>query len=80
LNRRGNILYNKGEIETARRIFQTTGYSDGLSRVGESYLDQGRPIDALKMFKLSHDQVRSTELVEKAAIAIRKMLEEKEEE
>jgi len=80
LNRRGNILYNKGEIETARRIFQTTGYSDGLSRVGESYLEQGRPIDALKMFKLSHDQVRSTELVEKAAIAIRKMLEEKEEE
>ena len=80
LNLRGNILYNKGEIETARRIFQATGYSDGLSRVGESYLENGRPVDALKMFKLSHDQVRSAELVEKVAVAIRLLLEEKEEE
>ena len=80
LNRRGNTLYNSGEIETARRIFQTTGYSDGLMRVGESYLGAGRPVDALKMFKLSHDHVRSAELVERAALAIRKMLEEKEKE
>jgi hypothetical protein len=76
LNRRGNTLFNSGDIETARRIFQTTGYSDGLIRVGESYLDLKRPIDALKMFKLSHDQARSTALVERAAMAIRKMLDE----
>lgn len=80
LNRRGNVLFNEGDIETARRIFQTTGYSDGLMRVGEAYLDSGKPIDALKMFKLSHDHVRSGELVEKAALAIRKMLAEKEKE
>lgn len=80
LNRRGNILYNGGDIETARRIFQTTGYSDGLIRVGESYMDAGRPVDALKMFKLSHDQARSAELVERAAMAIRKMLDEKDKE
>lgn len=80
LNRRGNVLYNEGDIETARRIFQTTGYSDGLMRVGEAYLQAGQPIDALKMFKLSHDRTRSEELVEKAALAIRKMLAEKEKE
>jgi len=80
LNRRGNALFNQGDIETARRIFQTTGYSDGLMRVGEAYMRSGQPVDALKMFKLSHDQVRSTELVEKAAFAIRKMLDEKEKE
>jgi len=78
LNRRGNALYNTGDIETARRIFQTTGYSDGLIRVGETYLRLGKPVDALKMFKLSHDQSRSEALIEKAAMAIRKMLEEKE--
>ncbi len=78
LNRRGNAIYNSGDIETARRIFQTTGYSDGLIRVGETYLRLGKPVDALKMFKLSHDQARSDELIEKAALAIRKMLEEKE--
>lgn len=76
LNRRGNALFNSGDIETSRRIFQTTGYSDGLMRVGESYLEAKRPIDALKMFKLSHDQARSSALIEKAAMAIRKMLDE----
>jgi hypothetical protein len=76
LNRRGNVLFNSGDIETARRIFQTTGYSDGLIRVGESYLEAKRPIDALKMFKLSHDQARSAILIEKAAMVISKMLDE----
>jgi hypothetical protein len=80
LNRRGNALYNSGDVETARRIFQTTGYSDGLGRVGEAYMKDGHPIEALKMFKLSHDQGRSAELIEKAAEAIRKMLDEEEKE
>lgn len=78
LNRRGNMLFNQGDIETSRRIFQTTGYSDGLRRVGESYLEAKRPVDALKMFKLSHDEARSAELIGIAALAIRKMLEQEE--
>jgi len=79
LNRKGNELFNKGEVDSARRIFQTTGYSDGLIRVGEFYVKQGKMVDALKMFKLSHDRSRCNELTEKAAFAIRKMLEEEEE-
>ncbi len=79
LNRKGNELFNNGDLDSARRIFQTTGYSDGLIRVGESYVKQGQMIEALKMFKLSHDETRCKELTEKAALAIRKMLEEEEE-
>ena len=79
LNRRGNVLFNEGKVETARRVFQTTGYSDGLIRVGERYLEEGKPVDALKMFKLAHDEGRCAALVERAAHAIRKMLEEKGE-
>ena len=78
LNRRANQLFNEGDIEAARRIFQTTGYSDGLIRVGERYLEDGRPIDALKMFKLAHDESKGAELVQRAALAIRKMLEDEE--
>ncbi len=78
LNRRANILFNEGDIESARRIFQTTGYSDGLIRVGERYLDEDRPIDALKMFKLAHEEGRSNELLQRAALAIRKMLQEED--
>ncbi|TFG82578.1 MAG: hypothetical protein E4H20_07375 [Spirochaetales bacterium] len=78
LNRRGNALFNQGEVDTARRIFQTTGYSDGLIRVGQRCLDDGKPVDALKMFKLAHDDGRSEELLKRAALAIRKLLKQEE--
>jgi hypothetical protein len=45
LNRRGNELFNQGDIETARRIYQTTGYSDGLIRVGERYQADRKPVE-----------------------------------
>ena len=38
LNRKGNVLFNEGKIIEACRIFVTTGYSDGLTRVGDFYL------------------------------------------
>ena len=76
LNRRGNEFFNKGDIETARRIFQTTGYSDGLIRVGDRYLSARRPVDALKMYWLARDGSRTEPLIEKAVAAIRKLLEE----
>jgi hypothetical protein len=79
LNRKGNELFNKGELETARRIFQTTGYSDGLIRMGDSYLEARQPALALKMYWLAHDEKRSAELVELAVLAIRNILHEKEE-
>ena len=33
LNRKGNILFNKGNIEGARRKYITTRKSDGLNRI-----------------------------------------------
>lgn len=80
LNRKGNELFNRGEFETARRIFQTTGYSDGLIRVGNRYLESSHPVDALKMYWLARDEKRSAELVDLAVLAIQKLLHEKEEE
>ena len=35
LNRKANVMFNSGNIEDARRIYITTGYSDGLTRVGD---------------------------------------------
>jgi hypothetical protein len=80
LNRKGNELFNRGELETARRIFQTTGYSDGLIRVGNKYLAMLRPVDALKMYWLARDEKRSAELVGLAVLAIQKLLHEEEVE
>ena len=80
LNRRGNELFNRGDIETARRIFQTTGYSDGLIRVGEHYLSERKPIEALKMYRLARDEKRSDAIVATAVLVIQNMLRENEEE
>ncbi|MEI6388560.1 MAG: hypothetical protein WCQ50_18245 [Spirochaetota bacterium] len=80
LIRRGNEYFNSGDIETARRVFQTTGYSDGLIRVGDRYIEARRPVDALKMYWLAHDRKRSEPLVEKAVLAIRRLLSEEEKD
>ena len=50
LNRKGNILFNQGDIESARRIFTTTGYSDGLTRVGDIYKEKNESLKALKQY------------------------------
>ena len=59
LNRKGNVLYNSGDIEGARRIFITTGYSDGLVRIGDHYNSKGRALDALKMYWIAPDRKKA---------------------
>jgi hypothetical protein len=80
LNRRGNELFNQGDVEAARRIFQTTGYSDGLIRVGDRYLEARKPIDALKMYRLAKDDKRAQALIATAAVVVQTMLRENAEE
>ena len=49
LNRKGNVLFNEGNIEGARRIFITTGYSDGLTRVADKYSEKKQYLKALRI-------------------------------
>jgi len=63
LNRKGNMLCNSGDIEGARRIFMATGYSDGLSRVGDHYKSQNRLLEALHMYWIAPDRVKAEPLV-----------------
>lgn len=76
LNRRGNELLNAGNAEDARRVFITTGYSDGLSRVGDFYKKQGRLIDALRMYWIAHDKRKSNELCMELSLFIKGLLVE----
>jgi hypothetical protein len=75
LNRKGNMLYNSGDIEGARRIFMTTGYSDGLSRVGDYYKSQNRLIEALHMYWIAPDRKKSEPLIEQLSFLIKQMIE-----
>ena len=78
LIRRGNELFNAGDIATATRIFVTVRYSDGLIRVGNTLFNKGETLEAFRMFWLAGDRRRIEELSEKMAMVIRKWLRDDE--
>jgi len=80
LNRKGNQLFNKGDIEGAKRVFMTTRYSDGLARVGDFYKSKDRPLEALRMYWLAPDRKKSEPLIEQLAGVLQGLLHEDEEE
>jgi len=79
LNRKGNMLFNSGDIEGARRIFMTTGYSDGLSRVGDYYKSQNRLIEALRMYWIAPDRTKCEPLIMQLSGVIKQLIESDEE-
>ena len=79
LNRRGNQLYNDGDIEGARRIFITTKYSDGISRVGDYYKSKNRILDALRMYWIAPDRNKSEALIEQLAKVMQNLIHEEQE-
>ena len=53
LIRKGNEFFNKGKYDLAKKIFLTTGYTDGLIRLGKYYYKNNLPLEALRMFWLA---------------------------
>ena len=76
MNRKGNVLYNSGEIEKARRIFLTTGYSDGISRVGDYYKSQNRMIDAMRMYYVAPDRTKLEPILSQLAVILQSLIHE----
>ena len=76
LNRKGNVLFNSGDIEGARRIFLTTGYSDGISRVGDYYKSQNRLVDALQMYWIAPDRTKYEPLLMQLAGIMQNLIHE----
>ncbi len=74
LNRKGNVLFNQGEVESARRLFITTGYSDGLARVGDYYAQKNKELQALKLYWLAHNKKKSEQIIQKVASLISTLL------
>jgi len=79
LNRRGNNLFNSGDIEGARRIFLTTGYSDGLIRIGDYYNSNGRSLDALRMYWIAPDHNKAEPIIVQLSSIISSLIKEEEE-
>lgn len=76
LNRKGNELFNAGNFSDAERIFKATGYSDGLSRIGDRYLSNNEYLKALKLFLLAHNERKSKPLIEEMAKTIKFLIKE----
>jgi len=70
LIRKGNALFNDGDIETAQRIFITTGYSDGLERVGDYFREKGDILEALRMYWIAPAPGKKENLVEQCAAVL----------
>lgn len=77
LNRKGNQLLNEGKADIAKRIFLTTGYSDGLIRTGNYYKKNNDFLEALKMYHIAPDRYQKDELIEKFASVLQIWLNEK---
>ena len=79
LIRKGNELFNQKKYDIAKRIFLTTGYSDGLIRLGNLYLNQNMPLEAFRMYWLAPDQKKVEAMLEKTVAIIKKWLKEGEQ-
>ncbi|MBR6583725.1 MAG: hypothetical protein IKK80_08975 [Treponema sp.] len=76
LNRKANTFFNNGNVEDARRIFITTGYSDGLTRVGDYYMNKNEPLKALKAYYLAHNKRDAEPIYESIAKVISTLIKE----
>ena len=74
LNRKGNELFNAGHFEQAKRIFLTTGYTDGLIRVGDYYFKQNEPIEALRLYWIAPAPDKCEAIIAKMSAVIQKWL------
>jgi hypothetical protein len=78
LIRKGNEMFNSGKYDIARRIFMTTGYSDGLIRMGDYYMKNKNHVEALKMYWLAPAPRQFEQISERTAIIISNWLKEEE--
>lgn len=74
LNRKGNELFNNKEYEKAKSIFLATGYSDGLCRMGDFYMEDEKPILALQMYFKAKMPSKYEPLIESVAGVIKNMM------
>ena len=75
LNRKGNVFFNQGDIHNAQRLFITTGYSDGLTRVGDYYAARNNTLEALRMYCLAKNKRKSEPIIDSLVRLIRVLID-----
>lgn len=80
LIRKGNQLFNSGQIEQAAKVFETVNYMDGLIRIGDYYYKKNEFINAIKYYKKAKYKKRIEQLTPEIISVFKNWLSEKEEE
>jgi len=70
LIRKGNELFNNGDIDTAKKIFLTCGYIDGIIRAGDRYYKNANYWEAYRLYTLAPAPKRVDYLIRKMAQVI----------
>jgi hypothetical protein len=76
LVRKGNEFFNSGNLAAARRVYLTTGYGDGLIRMGDHYAQKKDFLEAFRMYWLAKEKRKCDDLIEKMVFVIREWLHE----
>lgn len=79
LIRKGNEFFNRGELGLAGKIFSTTGYTDGLIRLGDRCFKDGKPVDALRWYRLAPCPEKADALCARMARVVSGWLKEEQE-
>ena len=76
LIRKGNELFSLGQLESARKIFVATRYSDGMIRLGDLYAKQKDYLSAFQMYKMAPAPDRAEEMIQKLSAVLQNWLKE----
>jgi hypothetical protein len=76
LIRKGNEFFNQDKIDLAKKIFLTTGYTDGLIRLGDYYLSKNMTLEAFRMYWLAPYPKRVNWMLERMVLIMKEWLKE----
>jgi hypothetical protein len=76
LIRKGNEEFNRGDVALAERIYRTTRYTAGLARIGDWYMRQNRPLEALEAYRAGRCRGKADFVAERMARVVSGWLKE----
>ncbi|MCK5248326.1 MAG: hypothetical protein KAJ98_00085 [Spirochaetaceae bacterium] len=76
LIRKGNELFNDGKVPTAKKIFLTLGYSDGIIRAGDYHYKKGEYWEAYRLYSLAPAPAKVDYMIERMAGVVREWISE----
>lgn len=76
LIRKGNQLFNSGDMRTSQKIFVTLGYTDGIIRCGDYHYSKGNFWEAYRLYALAPAPDRVELIIRRMAGIVREWINE----